>query len=58
MACIRFATGQLGEQIEVRQRAIELLERDVIPGIDYAITEIVHCKSENEIGLVCQDYLA
>lgn len=35
----------------VRQRAIELLERDVIPGIDYAITEIVHCKSENEIGV-------
>ncbi|MDY7014373.1 MAG: uracil-DNA glycosylase family protein [Cyanobacteriota bacterium] len=35
----------------VRQRAIELLQRDVIPGLDYALTEIVHCKSHNEIGV-------
>ncbi|MDZ8083369.1 MAG: uracil-DNA glycosylase family protein [Nostoc sp. DcaGUA01] len=35
----------------VRQRAIELLERNVEPGIDYAITEIVHCKSTDEIGV-------
>ncbi|VXD13013.1 uracil-DNA glycosylase family protein [Planktothrix paucivesiculata] len=35
----------------VRQRAIELLQRDVIPGFDYALTEIVHCKSRNESGV-------
>ncbi len=35
----------------VRQRAIELLQRDVSPGIDYALTEIVHCKSHAEIGV-------
>lgn len=35
----------------VRQRAIELLQRDVIPGVDYALTEIVHCKSHREIGV-------
>jgi hypothetical protein len=35
----------------VRQRAIELLQRDVRPGIDYALTEIVHCKSHAEIGV-------
>ena len=35
----------------VRQRAIELLERNVSPGTDYALTEIVHCKSHAEIGV-------
>lgn len=35
----------------VRQRAIELVERDVVPGIDYALTEIVHCKSQGERGV-------
>lgn len=35
----------------VRQRAIELYERDVQPGIDYALTEVVHCKSRSEIGV-------
>lgn len=35
----------------VRQRAIELLERDVTPGMDYALTEIVHCKSLKEFGV-------
>ena len=37
--------------IEVRQRAKELLERDVQPGSDYALTEVVHCKSRNEAGV-------
>lgn len=36
----------------VRLRAIELLERQVEPGSDYAITEIVHCKSWKEIGVI------
>ncbi|MGL5062665.1 MAG: uracil-DNA glycosylase family protein [Microcoleus sp.] len=35
----------------VRQRAIELLQRNVNPGIDYALTEIVHCKSRDEFGV-------
>lgn len=35
----------------VRQRAIELLERDVVPGTDYCLTEIVHCKSKREVGV-------
>ena len=35
----------------VRQRAIELLQRNVSPGTDYALTEIVHCKSHAEIGV-------
>lgn len=35
----------------VRQRAIELFQREVQPGIDYALTEIVHCKSKAEYGV-------
>ncbi|NJN85691.1 MAG: hypothetical protein HC881_04445 [Leptolyngbyaceae cyanobacterium SL_7_1] len=40
----------------VRQRAIELFQRDVFPGTDYALTEIVHCKSRNEIGVEQAQY--
>lgn len=36
----------------VRNRAEELFQRDVIPGVDYALSEIVHCKSRQEIGVV------
>jgi hypothetical protein len=36
----------------VRQRAVELLDQDVEPGIDYALTEIVHCKSKSEVGVL------
>ena len=36
---------------EVRSRARELLERDVRPGVDYALTEVVHCKSRREMGV-------
>ena len=32
----------------IRQRSIELYQREVTPGIDYAITEVIHCKSLNE----------
>lgn len=35
----------------VRQRAMELLQRNVTPGIDYALTEVVHCKSAHESGV-------
>ncbi len=37
--------------VEVRQRAIELLGEDVRPGIDYALTEVVHCQSRGEEGV-------
>jgi len=37
--------------IEVRSRARELCERDVRPGVDYALTEVVHCKSRGEAGV-------
>jgi hypothetical protein len=40
----------------VRRRAMELLERPVRPGRDYALTEVVHCKSKAERGV--QDALA
>jgi hypothetical protein len=36
---------------EVRGRAAELYERPVRPGIDYALTEVVHCKSRKNKGV-------
>jgi hypothetical protein len=36
----------------VRKRAEELFQRDVVPGVDYALSEVVHCKSRQEIGVV------
>ena len=37
----------------VRQRARELYDRDEVkPGRDYALTEVVHCKSKQERGVV------
>ena len=35
----------------VRQRAIDLLDRPLRPGRDYALTEVVHCKSRAERGV-------
>lgn len=35
----------------VRNRATELLGCQVEPGRDYALAEVVHCKSPNEIGV-------
>lgn len=35
----------------VRSRAKELLEREVEPGIDYALTEVVRCKSKEDHGV-------
>jgi hypothetical protein len=35
----------------VRNRARELLQRAPRPGIDYALTEIAHCKTRDEIGV-------
>jgi hypothetical protein len=35
----------------VRKRAEEILERRAEPGLDYAMAEIVHCRSQKEIGV-------
>lgn len=35
----------------IKKRAREILGREPVPGVDYAITEIVHCKSRQEIGV-------
>ena len=35
----------------VRARARELLDREPVPGEDFAMTEIVHCKSKKEGGV-------
>jgi hypothetical protein len=37
--------------VEVRERAKELLEKNVSPGEDYALSELVHCKSRKEEGV-------
>jgi len=36
--------------VAVRSRARELIA-DAVPGRDYALTEVVHCKSRNEFGV-------
>ena len=36
---------------EVRGRASEILGRPAIPGTDFALTELVHCKSKEEKGV-------
>jgi uracil-DNA glycosylase len=36
----------------IHNRAVELLGADIHPYRDWALTEIVHCKSRNEIGVV------
>jgi len=35
----------------VRSRAKEFLERDVRPGADFVLSEVVHCKSGSETGV-------
>lgn len=35
----------------IRLRAAELLDRAPVPGRDYALTEVVHCKSRGERGV-------
>jgi hypothetical protein len=35
----------------VKKHAEDLLDRGVVPGVDYALTEVVHCKSRNEDGV-------
>jgi len=36
---------------KVRNHSEKLLQRNVIAGIDFALTEVVHCKSVKEIGV-------
>jgi len=49
------ADGRPGKSVPywryVKQLAIKLMGRDVVPGTDYALTEVVHCKSRNEVGV-------
>ena len=52
-----YTTAPSGERLQkvaywvaVRARARELIP-EAIPGRDYALTEVVHCKSEDEIGV-------
>ncbi|MGE3172234.1 MAG: hypothetical protein AB7O97_06365 [Planctomycetota bacterium] len=35
----------------IKKRATEILGRDPVPGVDYALTEVVHCKSRQEEGV-------
>jgi len=35
----------------IKNRVKELINRNPIPGIDYCVTELVHCKSVSEIGV-------
>lgn len=35
----------------VRNQASELLQRQPVPGRDYVLSEIVHCKSKSELGV-------
>lgn len=47
-------SGSVAFLASVRQRAAELLDRpaaDVMPGVDYALAEIVRCKSRSETGV-------
>lgn len=47
--------GRLGQSVPywraVKKLAVELFDRDVVPGTDYALTEVVHCKSQREVGV-------
>lgn len=35
----------------VKKTAERLLDRPPVPGVDYAVTEVVHCKSRAEVGV-------
>lgn len=48
---IRYARRPTSFWCSVRARAKDLLGREPRPGIDYAMTEVVHCKSRSEIGV-------
>jgi hypothetical protein len=49
------ANGSYGKVVQywscIRNRAAELLGREAVPGVDYTLSEIVHCKSVGENGV-------
>jgi hypothetical protein len=51
----RNTDGTYGKKVpywsSIHGRAAELLGRDARPGVDYALSEIVHCKSMGEVGV-------
>jgi hypothetical protein len=53
---LRAADGTPGKYVafwgSCKSRASELLGREAQPGIDHALTEVVHCGSQHEIGVV------
>lgn len=50
------ASGTVGKPVpfwrDVKSLADALLGRESVPGWDYALTEVVHCKSSDEVGVV------
>ncbi len=55
----RHSTTPLQSWVEVKSRAAELVV-DPVPGVDYAVTYAVHCRTEGELGVrraatVCPD---
>jgi hypothetical protein len=52
---LRAADGKVGKFVaywgSCRSRATEILGRAARPGLDYALTEVVHCGSQHEIGV-------
>jgi hypothetical protein len=51
----RSANGRVGGYVaywgSCKARASELLGRPAVVGVDYALTEVVHCSSQHEIGV-------
>jgi hypothetical protein len=52
---LRAADGSVGKYVSYwgscKSRASELLGRPAVPGDDYALSEVVHCGSQHEIGV-------
>jgi hypothetical protein len=52
---LRSAAGERGRYVaywgSCKARATELLGRPSRPGIDYTLTEVVHCGSQHEVGV-------
>lgn len=48
-------SGEYGRSVAfwgaVKRHADDLLGREAVPGVDYALTEVVHCKSRQEVGV-------
>jgi hypothetical protein len=48
-------SGEYGRSVAfwgaVKRHADDLLGREAVPGVDYALSEVVHCKSRQEVGV-------